>query len=199
MADEQGAIPGGMVRSQAFWDAAQECLRVDELTEFATGVTEEYRNGYKGACKIMSATLQRMSHQVFHELPLHTQIKAADRLTDSGEGLAYWQGYDDGKRAALATPKPPVDAGAMREGGHSDTEGEAMAMFAHLNCPLCAGSGHVEDAEALGGYIIALLSALDDYESDMPASVEDAAGDLATAIQWDGEPRNLPDAGEPLD
>lgn len=113
MADEQGAIPEGMVRSQAFWDAAQECLRVGEETEFATGVTEEYRNGYKGACKIMSATLQRMSRQVFHELPLHTQIKAADRLTDSGEGLAYWQGYDDGKRAALATPKSPVDAGAI--------------------------------------------------------------------------------------
>lgn len=31
--------------------------------------------------------------------------------------------------------------------GHADTEGEAMASFAHLNCPACGGSGHVEDVK----------------------------------------------------
>ena len=105
MSDEQGAIPGGMVRSQAFWDAAQECLRVGEETEFATGVTEEYRNGYKGACKIMSATLQRMSRQVFHELPLHTQIKAADRLTDTVKPASTRDRYanDDAAKALYDT------------------------------------------------------------------------------------------------
>ena len=32
-------------------------------------------------------------------------------------------------------------------GGHADTEGEAMAMFEHLNCPTCGGSGHIDDAD----------------------------------------------------
>jgi hypothetical protein len=31
------------------------------------------------------------------------------------------------------------------ESGHSDTHGEAMEMFAHLNCPACGGSGHIDD------------------------------------------------------
>ena len=37
------------------------------------------------------------------------------------------------------------DRGRSAGAGHSDTHGEAMEMFAHLNCPACGGSGHIDD------------------------------------------------------
>lgn len=181
MSDEQGAIPGGMVRSQAFWDAAQECLRVDELTEFATGVTEEYRNGYKGACKIMSATLQRMSHQVFHELPLHTQIKAADRLTDTGDRNSVDKHLVPDKYGFVTAPIPEgVRFSHMVEQAQED--GTLQAVGKYPKPPVDAG---------------AMRSVLEDVRYAIVTAREDKDV-LAAVDQIDDAIRNLPDAGEPL-
>lgn len=42
------------------------------------------------------------------------------------------------------------------EDGHADTEGEAMESMAHLNCPSCGGSGHVDDTDHIadGGKMV---------------------------------------------
>lgn len=90
MSDEQGAIPEALER---LFDQA-----------FADGIAA----GKSGDESILAG-----SAAVYARSAL--TIVAADRLTDTGAGAAYWQGYDAGKRAAL-TPKPPVDAGAVREG-----------------------------------------------------------------------------------
>ena len=61
---------------------------------------------------------------------------------------------------ALATPARTDDAAqAVKriEDGHADTEGEANALFEHLNCPACGGSGHIDDVDTQpGGYAVAL-------------------------------------------
>lgn len=131
-----------------------------------------------------------------------TYQSAADCPLGSAHGSASTYGDANGidccDFCGFPADNQPTTNDAIPAGGHVDTEGEAMAMFDHLNCPLCAGSGHVEDAEALRGLIVALLSALDDIElpdgsgdMGMPATVEDAAGDLADAIGWTGEPAAL--------
>jgi len=78
-------LPDARAQSQAFWDAAQECLRVGEETEFAADVTEEYRKGYKAACKIMSMPLQHMSSRAARGLPWNATPPASDSAVPAGK------------------------------------------------------------------------------------------------------------------
>lgn len=78
---------------------------------------------------------------------------------------------DDEWRAALATPasdvapvaisqstqrmaeilgtewraRPPLAQSVDPVAGHANTERDAIELFAHLNCPSCGGSGHIDD------------------------------------------------------
>lgn len=120
-------------------------------------------------------------------------------------------GYDamdqaDGKgmHAALATPARTDDAAqAVKriEDGHADTEGEANALFEHLNCPACGGSGHIDDVAAQAGgdvavmreaaqFLIDRLSELEwmddgyaDVMRDYFGHVEPAIGQLKSALR----------------
>lgn len=40
-----------------------------------------------------------------------------------------------------------IHAASQPQGGHADTEGDMLALDAHLNCPACGGSGHVDDTK----------------------------------------------------
>ncbi|MCP3735645.1 hypothetical protein M9979_12250 [Sphingomonas sp. RP10(2022)] len=102
---------------------------------------------------------------------LPPQAPAADRSGETGEGLAYWQGYDAGERAALATPKP-ADAGAMRE--------------------RCARLADILADDAAGRAAKCSSSAGETMAAITHVVVEREARGLAAAI------RDLPDAGEPL-
>jgi len=87
-------------QSQAFWDAAQECLRVGEETEFAADVTEEYRKGYKAACKIMSMPLQHMSSRAARGLPWNGTPPASDAAVPAGA-------FPDGAKPLVYSSAPP--------------------------------------------------------------------------------------------
>lgn len=46
----------------------------------------------------------------------------------------------------VAAPQPTETIKRI-EDGHANTEGEAVELFAHLNCPACGWSGHIDDAQ----------------------------------------------------
>lgn len=54
--------------------------------------------------------------------------------------------------------------------GHQSTEEKAVAMFEHLNCPWCGGSGHVEDCEEADQEVKTRLERLD-READWLAHI----------------------------
>lgn len=73
--------------------------------------------------------------------------------------------------------------------GHTHmTEEEACAMFEHLNCPWCGGSGHVGDCEEADQQVKAKLERLE-KEADWLAQSAANAG-------WDGRRVSLKDMRE---
>lgn len=60
----------------------------------------------------------------------------------------YITGITGQQRAALFEAAFKLAAATAVWRGHQNTEAEAIAMFSHLNCPTCGGSGHVGDTAA---------------------------------------------------
>lgn len=88
MADEQGAIPEGM-KAWTVWDAEARMAREGDWRGVAYSISHD----------ILPVIPEGSGEHAYRERAW-MQIKAADRLLAAIEA---------------ATPKPPVDAGAMRE------------------------------------------------------------------------------------
>lgn len=74
--------------------------------------------------------------------------------------------------------------------GHTHmTEEEACAMFDHLNCPWCGGSGHVDDCDEAGQAVKATLERLE-KEADWLALVLANAGCGIPLTEYIGEAVN---------
>lgn len=133
MADEQGAIPEGMKAwagglKPADWDGGPVLLR-DQRLYTANQITGEV------------LTWHWSEAMPFGDIIAYTP--AADGLTDTGEKRT-WEpcacGHDNEddvcayhdaivlRRHSLATPKPPVDAGAMREAADARERRAALAL-----------------------------------------------------------------------
>ena len=111
-----------------------------------------------------------------------------DRASHHGSHAAIDQDHIDALRdavndydAALAQPVQPKTI----ESGHSDTHGDAMEMFAHMNCPACGGSGHIDDTarpvQDAGGVIHDDVKCVTDFEH---AFVEHSALDSLLKSGW---------------
>ncbi|EZP57461.1 hypothetical protein [Sphingomonas sp. RIT328] len=154
------------VQCQAFWDAAQECLRVGEETEFAADVTQEHRNGYKAACNMMSAILQKTSHRVFHGLPWNDTPPASDAAVPAGL-----------LREALQRARETLEVYADPT-GYTDNEGEQLTAEDELHPGLLAQ--HTLEQ------IAAMLAAAPKVASDTGAGVDTLAKHVAEVMAEDG-------------
>lgn len=141
MSDEQGAIPEGMVAwhggdvAPADWDGGPVLFREGHIGE---AEDDSWMIGYGGPGPKPSP----------YDIIAYTP--AADRLTDTGEGKPcdFWLGdcrrcgkradrdnqqepcsRPNGPFAPLATPKPPVDAAAMRERCAQACEDQAASFL----------------------------------------------------------------------
>lgn len=95
--------------------------------------------------------------------PSGQEVAEDDGPTARDDAAVYGIGFEvDGKRvhpgrvvmrqrapapSCAPATTPPASGVTVPEGGHANTEADAIAMFDHLNCPACGGSGHVDDVK----------------------------------------------------
>ena len=113
--------------------------------------------------------LYRMANEVVPELKRRIEASEAEnvRLTKALEtqrglaasshatALAAWGGE-------IPSPFP----------GHKPPSEEAMVeLFEHLNCPLCGGSGHIDDCDQTSAEAVARLAKMVDFMAQQMADV----------------------------
>lgn len=123
------------------------------------------------------------TNQEFVELCTAALTQPAENAKGGEEACAGCEGIPAPENNPCAVcgklAHPPAAEPVKRiEDGHSDTEGEACELAAHLNCPACGGSGHVDDvaagdADALNGYRAA-LTVLSDAETMQQVASDEA-------------------------
>lgn len=74
--------------------------------------------------------------------------------------------------------------------GHKRASEDEMAdHFAHLNCPLCGGSGHIGDCDATASEAVARLTAERDWLADkLETDVSCPLGDMELECPFDTSP-----------
>ena len=102
---------------------------------------------------VEEAGVQRMSNAIASVFEKYASQEIMDRFREKITALihlAFVEGAGQGviQSAPLYTTPQPTETPIKRiEDGHADTEGEAAERFAHLNCPACGGSGHIDDVQ----------------------------------------------------
>jgi hypothetical protein len=77
-------VPGEeWTRTQAFDEAAAECLRAAQESKFADTVNEDERKGYRTACNLMAMSFRVMASRAAPDWPTPATVAAGD-----GEGVA---------------------------------------------------------------------------------------------------------------
>ena len=179
MADEQGAIPEAL---GPLWRKVQQ-VHTDAMSNDRS--VAGYRAGMAAALGITPPAADRLTDTGDEEVSARERraggflFKKAreDGWKDDGEGAYEYmvrRAYEAGMRKA--TPKPPVDAGAMLE---------------------------VETAAFIGAadYVVRFEAALASQKDDPSASLAYLASQAEVAVRYIKRLlaiRNLPDAGEPL-
>ena len=109
--------------------------------------------GHDGPCAALAAA-PAPSGQEKNEAWHMAQSDAAHADADAiGVGYTVDGAHVDPRRVSVFRPMSYLETLAapsgqeVAGGGHANTEADAIAMFDHLNCPACGGSGHVGDVK----------------------------------------------------
>ena len=157
-------------RDKFKWQVRDTCVRAEkaEAAQQATDCPDCDGTGYRqastahkgGDCPTCAATGDRLAQQAAGEaeavdfnLSPHDDPAFVEAWMDmEAKGYLYTESSIEKVHlgwllARSATPQPTETPIKRIEDGHADTEGEAAERFAHLNCPTCGGSGHIDDVQ----------------------------------------------------
>ena len=147
-------------RDKFKWQVRDTCVRAEkaEAAQQATDCPDCDGTGYRqastahkgGECPTCAATGDRLAQQAAGEAEAVAWSCYERNMGTWYHRLVSEKPTGDRYRDIVplyATPQPTETPIKRIEDGHADTEGEAAERFAHLNCPTCGGSGHIDDVQ----------------------------------------------------